>query len=82
MADYVDGTIVRPGETFSFNERVGPRTAERGFLEGQMIVGSLLLPSIGGGVCQTATTLFNAATRRSPGEAPTSCFATTWSTRS
>jgi vancomycin resistance protein YoaR len=61
MADYIDGTIIRPGDTFSFNERVGPRTPERGFLEGQMIVGSLLLPSIGGGVCQTATTLFNNA---------------------
>ena len=61
MADYIDGTIVRPGETFSFNESVGPRTPERGFLEGQMIVGSLLLPSVGGGVCQTATTLFNNA---------------------
>ena len=61
MADYIDGTIVRPGETFSFNETVGPRTTERGFLEGQMIIGSLLVPSIGGGVCQTATTLFNNA---------------------
>jgi vancomycin resistance protein YoaR len=59
MAEYIDGTIIRAGDTFSFNDRVGPRTAERGFLEGQMIVGSLLLPSIGGGVCQTATTLFN-----------------------
>jgi vancomycin resistance protein YoaR len=61
MADYIDGTIIRPGATFSFNETVGPRTVERGFREGQMIVGSLLLPSIGGGVCQTATTLFNNA---------------------
>jgi vancomycin resistance protein YoaR len=61
MADYIDGTVIRPGEEFSFNGVVGPRTAERGFLEGQMIVGGLLLPSIGGGVCQTATTLFNDA---------------------
>ena len=61
MADFIDGTIVRPGQTFSFNEVVGPRTSERGFLEGQMIIGSLVLPSIGGGVCQTATTLFNDA---------------------
>ena len=61
MAEYIDGTIVAPGETFSFNDRVGPRTVERGFREGQMIIGSLLLPSIGGGVCQTATTLFNNA---------------------
>ena len=61
MADYIDGTIIRPGEVFSFNGSVGPRTVERGFREGQMIIGSLLLPSIGGGVCQTATTLFNNA---------------------
>ena len=61
MADLIDGTIVRPGETFAFNKVVGPRTEKRGFREGQMIVGSLLLPSIGGGVCQTATTLFNNA---------------------
>jgi vancomycin resistance protein YoaR len=61
MADYIDGTVIKPGETFSFNRVVGPRTAERGFLEGQMIVGTLTLPAIGGGVCQTATTLFNDA---------------------
>jgi len=61
MADYIDGTIIRPGEVFSFNGVVGERTVERGFREGQMILGSLLLPSIGGGVCQTATTLFNNA---------------------
>jgi vancomycin resistance protein YoaR len=61
MARYIDGTVIRPGDTFSFNDRVGPRTVERGFREGQMIIGSLLLPAIGGGVCQTATTLFNNA---------------------
>ena len=61
MADFIDGTIIKSGQVFSFNEVVGPRTAERGFLEGQMIVGGLVLPAIGGGVCQTATTLFNNA---------------------
>ncbi len=61
MAEYIDGTIIEPGDEFSFNDRVGPRTVERGFREGQMIIGSLLLPAIGGGVCQTATTLFNNA---------------------
>jgi vancomycin resistance protein YoaR len=61
MADYIDGTIIRPARTFSFNKTVGERTEERGFREGQMILGSLLLPSIGGGACQTATTLFNNA---------------------
>ena len=61
MAEYIDGTIIEPGHEFSFNDRVGPRTVERGFREGQMIIGSLLVPAIGGGVCQTATTLFNNA---------------------
>jgi vancomycin resistance protein YoaR len=61
MADYIDGTVVKPGQTFSFNETVGQRTTEHGFREGQMILGSLLLPAIGGGVCQTATTLYNNA---------------------
>jgi vancomycin resistance protein YoaR len=61
MADYIDGTIIKPGKVFSFNQTVGPRTTARGFREGQMILGSLLLPAIGGGVCQTATTLFNNA---------------------
>jgi vancomycin resistance protein YoaR len=61
MADFIDGTVIGPGKIFSFNDVVGPRIAERGFLEGQEIIGSLVLPSIGGGVCQTATTLFNDA---------------------
>ncbi len=61
MADFIDGTVIKPGDVFSFNRVVGPRTSERGFLEGQEIIGSLVLPSIGGGVCQTATTLFNDA---------------------
>jgi vancomycin resistance protein YoaR len=61
MGQYLDGTILRPGDAFSFNGTIGPRTAERGFLEGQMILGGLLVPSIGGGVCQVATTIFNAA---------------------
>jgi vancomycin resistance protein YoaR len=61
LGDYLDGTIIKSGQTFSYNKEVGPRTAERGFREGQMIFGGVLIPSIGGGVCQTATTVFNAA---------------------
>ena len=61
LGNYLDGTIVRAGETFSYNDVVGPRTVERGFREGQMIWGGVLIPSIGGGVCQTATTIFNTA---------------------
>lgn len=61
LGNYLEGTIVRAGQTFSYNDVVGPRTIERGFREGQMIFGGVLIPSIGGGVCQTATTIFNAA---------------------
>ena len=61
MAKFLNGQVIKPGQTFSFNKRVGPRTPERGFKEGQAIVGGLLLPSIGGGVCQVATTVFDAA---------------------
>ena len=61
MADFLNGYQIAPGARFSFNEAVGPRTADRGFLEGQAIENGLLVPSIGGGVCQVATTVFDAA---------------------
>ena len=61
MADFLNGYKIAPGARFSFNEAVGPRTAARGFLEGQAIENGLLVPSIGGGVCQVATTVFDAA---------------------
>jgi vancomycin resistance protein YoaR len=61
LGRYLDGTILKPGEVFSYNKVMGPRTEERGFREGQMIWNGVLIPSIGGGVCQTATTIFNAA---------------------
>jgi vancomycin resistance protein YoaR len=61
LGRFLDGTILRPGQWFRYNEVMGPRTAERGFREGQMIFGGVLIPSIGGGVCQTGTTIFNTA---------------------
>ena len=61
LASILDGKIVPPGGTFSFNEYVGQRTPERGFKEGYAIVGGLFLPSIGGGVCQAATTVYDTA---------------------
>ncbi len=61
LAELLDGTIVKPGATFSFNTTVGPRTSERGFKEGQAIENGVLVPSIGGGVCQAATTVFDTA---------------------
>ncbi len=60
-ADLVDGTLVLPGDVFSFNETVGERTEERGFAAGFIIDDGRLEVDFGGGVSQLATTTFNAA---------------------
>jgi vancomycin resistance protein YoaR len=57
----LDGTLVRPGATFSFNKVVGPRTKERGYGPAPVIMGGEYKDGIGGGVSQVATTVFNAA---------------------
>jgi vancomycin resistance protein YoaR len=59
-ARYLDGTLLAPGEVWSFNRTVGPRTLERGFVDAPVIVQDELEPGVGGGVCQVATTLFAA----------------------
>ena len=60
-AKLVDGSVVRPGETFSLNQTVGPRTVNRGFDFAPVIAAdNVLRQGVGGGVCQYATTLFNA----------------------
>jgi hypothetical protein len=59
-ARYLDGTVIAPGEVWSFNRTVGPRTLERGFVDAPVIVADELEPGVGGGVCQVATTLFAA----------------------
>lgn len=60
MAESIDGTVLKPGETFSMNDTTGPRTPANGYQEAQIIVDGELVPGIGGGVCQVATTVFNA----------------------
>ncbi|MDP8909409.1 MAG: VanW family protein, partial [Chloroflexota bacterium] len=60
-ADYMDNTLVLPGETFSLNAEVGERTRARGFAEGYVISNGKLAVDYGGGVSQLATTTFNAA---------------------
>ncbi|MCL2677951.1 MAG: VanW family protein, partial [Clostridiales bacterium] len=60
-AKTLDCTLVLPGEVFSFNETVGPRTTAAGYREAPIIRDKKLTPGIGGGVCQVATTLFNTA---------------------
>jgi vancomycin resistance protein YoaR len=61
-AKLVDGTLVKPGQTFSLNATMGPRTANRGFDYAPVIASDMVLrQGVGGGICQYATTLFNAA---------------------
>jgi hypothetical protein len=57
----VDGVVLAPGETFSFNGRVGPRTEEAGFVEAKVIVTDGYVDGVGGGVCQVASTLYAAS---------------------
>lgn len=60
-AELIDGTVLKPGETFSLNDTVGERTVANGFTEGYIISNGILTGDLGGGVSQMATTLFNAA---------------------
>ncbi|NLZ87992.1 MAG: hypothetical protein GX916_00675 [Clostridiales bacterium] len=56
----LSGTVVMPDETFSFNDRVGERTAQKGYQMAPAISGGVTFDEIGGGVCQVSSTLFNA----------------------
>jgi vancomycin resistance protein YoaR len=58
---WMDGTIVQPGEIFSYNKAVGERTEARGFVPGIMIDNGVFKKDLGGGVSQVATTTWNAA---------------------
>ena len=58
-ADLLNNTIVEPGATFSLNDTIGPRTAERGFVVAPVFYGEFT-EDVGGGVSQLATTTFNA----------------------
>ena len=60
-ANAVSGTVVMPGETFSFNQATGQRTLEKGYLPAAAIAGGTTVDEVGGGVCQVSSTLFNAA---------------------
>ena len=61
VAQLIDGALIAPGATFSFNATTGERTAEKGFLEAPVIINGELRNGLGGGVCQVSTTVFNAA---------------------
>jgi vancomycin resistance protein YoaR len=60
-AEVLDGFILGPGETFSLNAVLGPRTIENGYVLAPQIEEGKLKDAVGGGVSQVATTLYNAA---------------------
>ena len=59
--EYIDGTVLQPGEEFSFNGVVGERTPERGFVKATVYTFENSGEDYGGGISQAATTLYNAA---------------------
>jgi len=60
-AGALDNLLLAPGESFSFNQTVGPRTNDQGYLQAPVIINGELTPDLGGGVCQVSSTLYNAA---------------------
>jgi vancomycin resistance protein YoaR len=60
-SEILNGTIIPAGGTLSLNKVLGKRTTDRGFEAAPMVADGLLVDSVGGGVSQLATTLFNAA---------------------
>ena len=60
-AEKLNGTIVNPGETFSYNDTLGQRTVEAGFKEAGVYSGDGVEIGLGGGICQMSSTLYNAA---------------------
>lgn len=59
-ANKINGTLVKPGETFSFNNTLGDVSAFTGYREAYIISGGKTILGDGGGVCQVSTTLFRA----------------------
>ena len=55
----IDGTIIMPGETFSYNQIVGERTIAAGYKEAGAYAGGKVVQDVGGGICQTSSTLYN-----------------------
>lgn len=56
----INGTIVNPGQEFSFNETTGPRSTEKGYQPASAYLNGEVVQEPGGGVCQVSSTLYNA----------------------
>lgn len=60
-ANKINGTVLMPGETFSYNKVVGARTIAAGYKEAPIYVSGRVENGLGGGICQIASTLYDAA---------------------
>ena len=59
-ANKINGTVLMPGETFSYNQVVGARTIAAGYKEAPIYVSGEVVDGLGGGICQITSTLYNA----------------------
>ena len=57
----LDGLILLPGESFSYNDVVGKRTEEAGFQYADAYSDGQVVPELGGGICQVSSTLYSAS---------------------
>lgn len=59
-ANKINGTVLMPGEVFSYNQVVGERTIAAGYKEAPIYVSGEVVDGLGGGICQITSTLYNA----------------------
>ncbi len=62
-ARLINGTVIYPGETFSVHDAISPMTEDNGYYAAPSYSNGQVVDSIGGGVCQVSTTLYNAVLR-------------------
>ena len=59
-AEKINGTVLMPGEEFSYNQVVGKRTVEAGYKDAKIYANGQVVDGLGGGICQISSTLYNA----------------------
>lgn len=56
----INGTVLQPGQSFSFSDTLGPRTSENGYVMGPVFLNRQVALGIGGGICQVSSTMYAA----------------------
>ena len=62
-AKNINGTLLMPGESFSFNTLIGDTTPDKGYMPGSVYIGNKVEVGYGGGICQVSSTLHNAVVK-------------------